>query len=734
MGLRQAFRRRSNDARWVVGALALLLVVFSGLFVFLLRSRGLEARLSENRVLLFALWYANVVLILALLFVLLRNLFKLLVERKHRILGSKLKTKLMATYIGLSLGPVVLMFFFAYQLLEGSIERWFNVPLQQVVQTAHTVAETYLRRIEADNLRAASQVMDDLLRLGTDDLARNSSEVNQRLQQQLETAGLDMISVYEGTDFLVAVVSPQTGIADLPEPEWNFLRRTMREGQATRVQALTGVEGRLMVAAQARQVDPERPQLIVVVASVLGTPLSNQLAELITAYQSHQQLVVQKEEIKASHLLLFLMATLLILFASSWVGLYLARRVTVPIQALAAGMRRIISGDLQHRVEVDADDELGVLVDAFNRMAAELERNRELLERGNRELVAINQRQAEERALIAAVLQNVPAGVVSLDRDGRVFSSNGAARAMLRQRKDIRGATAAEAWADPERGKLAALLEETPQERGTSRQLQMLLQGEWKTFEVTVTPMLDGDGRFNGQVIVLEDLTELIKAQKLAAWSEAARRIAHEIKNPLTPIKLSAERLLRKHRQGHEDLGQALEDSVAIIGREVDTMQSLVDEFSRFARMPQPQPTKLDLAKLLEETLRLYEGLKEGVEIRCRLEPEAREAVADPEQLKGALINLLDNALEATEAPGSVEVSAEQRDGVLQIHVADTGCGISPEDKKKLFLPYFSTKGRGTGLGLAIVHRTVSDHYGRIRVEDNKPSGTVFTLELPAPS
>jgi two-component system nitrogen regulation sensor histidine kinase NtrY len=241
-----------------------------------------------------------------------------------------------------------------------------------------------------------------------------------------------------------------------------------------------------------------------------------------------------------------------------------------------------------------------------------------------------------------------------------------------------------------------------------------------------------GDGgTAGGQVLVLEDLTELIKAQQLAAWNEAARRIAHEIKNPLTPIRLAAERLLRKHRQGDPGLGEAIEQGVEIIVREVLTLQGMVDEFSRYARMPRPRPEPVDLSRLVGDTLSLYRNVKPGVEIAAAVDAALPPARLDGEQIRRVLINLLDNAVEATDAPGRVTVAARKDNGHLEIQVADTGRGIPPEAKEKLFLPYYSTKGRGTGLGLAIVHRIVADHQGTIRVEDNVPRGTVFTVELP---
>jgi two-component system nitrogen regulation sensor histidine kinase NtrY len=294
---------------------------------------------------------------------------------------------------------------------------------------------------------------------------------------------------------------------------------------------------------------------------------------------------------------------------------------------------------------------------------------------------------------------------------------------------DLLGQPLEQAWQDGERSKLLQLHRKA---RGrTRREVQLRLGGEWKTLEVGISPIDDPQGKATGHVIVLEDLTELIQAQKLATWNEAARRVAHEIKNPLTPIRLSAERLLKKYREGDPALGQTLEDGVKTIVREVASMKQMVDEFSRFARMPRPQPTEVDLEQLMRETLQLYRDVKPGLELAWTVTSEARHARFDQEQLRGVLINLLDNAVAATPVPGTVDVRALGRNGSVVLQVADSGPGIADEAKEKLFLPYYSTKGRGSGLGLAIVHRVVTDHGGTIKVEDNRPTGTVFTIELP---
>jgi two-component system nitrogen regulation sensor histidine kinase NtrY len=710
-----------------------LLAALTGMYYLSQRSRDLPSELVANRVLLFVLWYINLTLILAILFVLLRNLFKLVIERHNRILGSKFKTKLVATYIVLSLIPVLLLFAYGSRMMRGWIDRWFDEPaMQQVATQGHSVAQELLRQIEEARTRDARSILRQVEALDFLE-TQNRPELQRRMRELLEEMELDSVAVYDRTSFVHAVVDPQSGLADLPEPGERLLIDAMRNNQSMRMLGVGGSEERLMLTAVAGQEHTDQPLPVIIAGSLLDPEIATASRQLIQAYQGFRQLEVSKDRIEAGYVLNFLMVALLILLASSWAGLYLARRITVPIQALAEATKQISEGDLDVQVDVDADDELGVLVHSFNSMTAELQRNKELLEESNLELVSSNQRLADERAVISAVLQNVAAGVISVDEDGFVLTCNGAAQQMLLQKEgDVVGKPVDEAWPDPERQKVAQLFHREPGTSGQITQpLRMLLRGDWKIFEAKVTTMRDPQGRHGGRVMVLEELTELVKAQQMAAWSDAARRIAHEIKNPLTPIRLSAERLLRKHKQKDDDLGAALEEGVEIITREVETMKSMVDEFSRFARMPQPRPADTELGTLIDETLNLYQDIKPGIQVEARIEETAKNAWLDGEQIKRVLINLLDNALEATEPPGSVAVTASKSNGALRLSVEDSGRGIPPEEKGKLFLPHFSTKRRGTGLGLAIVHRIVSDHHGTIRADDNQPSGTVFTITIP---
>jgi len=727
--LRQKLERRSRDARWVAAALGALLVLLTFVYYLVQRGRDLPETLVTNRVLLFVLRNVNAILILVILFVLARNLLKLWLERRSRALGARFKTKLVATYIGLSLIPVLALFFFANELLQGSIDRWFSPSLRSVLEGSATIAQQIQEEAARRNLRDATR----LARLVQDQdlaVAEARAATVRRLAGWRQELGADFLALYEETELVQAVVDPGSGLEDLPEVRRAFLLAAAETGRAEQTLVPAGGRGRLVLAGAAGIRPAGGRRNVVVVGTLVDPAIAATSEELIQNYQSYRQLEVQKGQFKASYLLMFVLVTLLILLISSWLGLYLARRLMAPIEALAEGTRRISTGDLDHRIQVAADDEMAAVVDSFNRMTGELARNRALIESNQRELVAANRTLAEERALVGAILENLAAGVLALDAEGRVLAANGAAERMLRQsEEELVGRPLREVWTDSERARLAALLD-APAERQPA-QLSLVLGGERRTFEVKTSDLPGAPGEPAGRVLVLEDLTELIKAQKLAAWTEAARRIAHEIKNPLTPIRLAAERLRARHRQGGADLAELVEPSVDIIVREVTTMQGLVDEFSRYARMPGPQLAATRIDRLIGEVLALYRGVKPGVEVRAEIAGDPGEAWIDPEQIRRVLINLIDNAVEATEPPGAIVVAAARRGDALEIAVADSGCGVAAEDRDKLFLPFFSRKGRGTGMGLAIVHRIVSDHAGTIRVEDNPPRGSVFRVELP---
>lgn len=714
----------------VVTALLVLLALLVAFYYLIQRSRGLPDELVSDRVLLFALRNLTILLIAGVLFVCGRYIFKAWLEDRAGHLGSRFRTRLVLTNIGLALLPVAALTFYAYELLQSSVERWFSPTLRVVLEQAGAVAETSIGLVEERARRDATQLARLLAGVELGDPAARE-RLDALLREQRELLESDYLGVYLDTEFVHGVADPRRGLSDLPEPGRDLLRQAIEKGAASRLLPTGGGSGRLVLAAAIGRATPGAPRPVAVSGVLFPPALAGSSERLLEAYQRYRQIEVQKRDFKTSYLLLFFTVALLILFSASWVGLHLASRVMGPLEALEEGTRRIREGDYEQLVEVPANDEMAVLVDSFNRMTSELKRSREAVEHSHRELREANRRLAEERALVAAVLESVAAGVVSVDGDGVVLTCNHAALAMLHQRREtLIGRRLEEAWADPERAKLARLAAHAPAGVEGATELRLVLDGEWRTFEAKASELRDAAGLVTGRVLVLEDLTELERARKLAAWSEAARRVAHEIKNPLTPIRLAAERIVAKHRQGSPDLGETLEEGAETIVTSVTRLQAMVDEFSRFARMPQPQPRMISLASLAGELLPLYAGIRPEVEVRAAV-PGDLELYADPDQLRRVLINLLDNAIEATEGAGEVVIAGHDLGERVAIEVRDGGRGIPAEQREKVFLPFYSTKGRGTGLGLAIVLRIVADHNGVIQVADNTPAGTIFRVELP---
>jgi two-component system nitrogen regulation sensor histidine kinase NtrY len=464
--------------------------------------------------------------------------------------------------------------------------------------------------------------------------------------------------------------------------------------------------------------------------------LEARLRGISQAFQEYKQLKLLKNPIKGIYILLFLLMTLIIVFSATWFGLYLARGITEPIQKLAEGTREVASGNLRYKVEVRADDEIGILVDSFNRMTGDLAASQSKLEETNRDLQAKHNEVEQRRRYTETVLATVATGVVSIDPGGHVTTINGAAERMLGvSAARIQGQSAALTFRSPEYAEIAGLIQRMGRVRDgmVDREVHLRRAGHSVALLASATALKGPEGAYMGMVLAFEDLTELLKAQRLAAWREVAQRIAHEIKNPLTPIQLSAQRLRRRlSGERSEEEKRLLEEATSTIIQEVDGLKQLVDEFSRFARMPALTLRPTDLGRLLEGLVVLYRDSYPSLSIKADFSPDLPSLEVDPDQIKRAVLNLVDNAVEAVGQTGEVVLQTVWLAEVerARIVVADDGPGIAPEDKEKLFVPYFSTKATGMGLGLPIVHQIVTDHGGTIWVEDNPPHGSRFVIEL----
>jgi two-component system nitrogen regulation sensor histidine kinase NtrY len=445
------------------------------------------------------------------------------------------------------------------------------------------------------------------------------------------------------------------------------------------------------------------------------------------------------------YLSLFLMMTLMILVSATWTGLYLAKRITRPVQLLAAGAREIGAGRLDHRIEPETRDEFGSLVEAFNTMAGELAASQRKLERSRLDLERKNLQLDERRRYIETVLERIATGVVSVGADSRIETINTAALRLLDLGADVVGHSATDAFDREDLKPLEALLSrmQTASRETAAQEIALVRQGRELHLAAAATPLQGEDGSFAGAVLVFDDVTPLIRTQRVAAWRDVARRLAHEIKNPLTPIQLCAERMRRQFSSAPPSARELVEECTTTIVGEVESLKGLVDEFAQFARMPTPRAIPSDLTALLNDTLALYNGLFREIRIERRLADGLPPVRLDVEQIRRVVINLVDNAVEALGGPNAaprpngdqpmiaVETRHDAGNGVVRLTISDNGPGIPLADRDKLFMPYYSTKRRGSGLGLAIVRRIIAEHGGNIEAADGTPTGTVFTVELP---
>jgi len=730
-------RRVKTNRLVVVGVLALV-VVLTAVYTLLQKTDDFSWQYVTNTVLFSFLGIVNVILILSLLVILFRNLIRLLVERHRNILGSRFRTKLVFTFLGLCLIPALLLFVAAVSIIERSVDRWFSTPVERITDNARLVLDALYDDHKRRNAEFAADSAADLMK--EEGLLGSRPRMLKAMEDALRARHIDVVSIHLAGEEPLVVANPRIPVNSLKPVPAEILREGF-EGRVFSWQDALG-PGQL-VTSGAPMLGPDGT---VIGVSVARTYVPGDTAALTTEIASHvdnyRQLRLQRTNIKRVYKWGFGLITLLILVSATWVGFYLARGITVPIQMLAEGTREVSSGNLDYQVTLEAGDELGILVDSFNRMTRDLKLGRQTIEMSHRELQQRNRELDERRRYIETVLESIPTGVISLNDLGRVTTINRAARRILRidTEQDVKGLMFHELLGRESLAEIRSViarLMESPG-AGLTREFHVGIEGQPLSLSATFEPLDpdhdSGQEAGRGLLIVVEDITSLIKAQKVAAWREVARRMAHEIKNPLTPIQLSAQRMLRKWRASAPDLGEAVEEGTRVIVREVKALKSLVDEFSGFARLPAVTPTRADLHQIIDAAVGLYQGTHQDVSFARHYDEGLPDASIDTEQMKRVFVNLIDNALEAMGRRGAISIGTHYAAAaqVMTVEVADDGPGIPPEDKEKLFLPYFSTKKRGTGLGLAIVNRIISDHNGSIRVEDNRPRGTRFIIELPA--
>jgi two-component system nitrogen regulation sensor histidine kinase NtrY len=666
----------------------------------------------------------------ALTVVLGRNLLKLYAERRQGVAGSKFRTRLVVVSLLLSFLPVIAMFWFSYGLMNRSIDKWFSQPVEEV--RADTAAMSallfdYAGQNAASEAQSIAQTEEFQRTFASGDFAEAADELREH------------IPTLQG-GFVLALKNGKAEASVNVPALWSDIKDRFPVEQALRGEHphfRWGQTDYLVAAATLKGG-------VVLVAMPLPPKFAQTAKQIQDSQQRYFELAAKRKLFRRTYIGYLLLLTVVVLFASTWLALLLSKLVIRPVAALAAGTEAISKGQLDYRVDIRATDELAELVQSFNSMAEQLESSRHQIEASSRDVGVANEALERRRQYIETVLESLPTGVISIDAARRVTLANAAfSRMFYLERSEylspatlanlpLREVIPADVLAD-----LEPLLRRADRMGITAANMELALPGAQLNVAVTVSA-LSHAAEGLGYVLVFEDLSDLLRAQKQAAWREVARRVAHEIKNPLTPIALSAERIHRHLARGTAPDSASLEvirTCAETIGNAVETVRRLVDEFSVLARFPASRPQPASLNTLVESALIMFNGRLEGIHVRTDLAHDLPPVMADPEAIKRAVANLVDNAAEAMQHALMKEITIStslvaSRDAV-ELAVSDTGQGVSRDVKERLFLPYFSTKQRGTGLGLAIVSRIVEDHRGSIRVEENKPVGSRFVIELP---
>jgi two-component system nitrogen regulation sensor histidine kinase NtrY len=689
----------------------------------------------SNTILMFILININLLLLILLIFLVFRNLVKLLYDRRRRVMGSRLRTRLVVAFIALTLLPTTVLFFVSISFITTSLEFWFKVPVEQALERSLLVGRRFYRHIGDENKFYLERIAYQIKARKLIEPSRDK-ELSRYLQIAQRSFNLHGVEVYAPNASRMSMAMAQE-LSSLPMgvvPADHLQKKLDPEGVRTYSEKVFYGELVRTVGTVPFGSSYPEAEAFIILTVFIPSDLSENMDFISRGFEEYQQIKLLKKPIQITYLITLSIVALLVLFCAIWFGFYLAKTITIPLKDLADGTLRVAGGDLGFTIEPVADDEIGSLVTSFNQMTRDLRISREQLELSARKLQEQNAEIEERRRYTEIVLKNVSAGVITLDAAGCITTINKSAQRMLHlmpeqvlnrsyrtllkgQHLDFVGEIM---------GGLAA-----SQTDAVEFPLRLSVEGRIRSFLTHLNALKDDAGKPMGIVMVFDDLTDLEKAQRMAAWREVARRIAHEVKNPLTPISLSAQRLQRKYSEQIDN--PVFDECTQTIIDHVDLIRNLVNEFSSFARFPTANLQPGDLLPIVEETIALYrEGLPD-VSFDLHVPDVIPQINLDRRQIKQALINLVDNAISAVKEKGAISIALAY-DPILRrvrIEVADDGQGISDEDKTRLFEPYFSTKKAGMGLGLTIVNTIVADHNGMIRVQDNQPRGAKFVIELP---
>ncbi len=717
--------------------LIFIILVTVGILTFIetrITNFGSDFPLSST-ILMFILINTNLLLLLALLLLVFRNLAKLYYEKKNNIFGSKLKTRLIAAFIVLALLPTTVLFFFSIHFISTSTAFWFNAPVEQTLDSSLAVGQRLYEYLEEKNeffaKRAAFQIESRKL------MDKKNRKKLTRYTQVIQRAfDLHAVEIYtpdakrvslalanELTDQHFGLLTSNE-LINMPKGALsNTISQNIKNGECLRT-----------ITAVPFGADPKKASAFISVTTMVSPKLSDNLKAILKGVEEYNQLKLAKKPAQISYYIALSIVAFLVVFCSIWFGFQLAKSITIPLMKFAEGTQRVTDGDLNYQIDFETDDEIGTLIKSFNSMTKELAAGRQQIALSGHMMKQQNIELEKSRQYIEIVLKNISAGVIAIDNIGTITTINKAAEAMLDidshaiLKKNFREILKNDYL------KIANKIYDQVSQGDQTIEfpLSATIAGVPKHFSINFNLLKNDLGEDIGAVLVFDDVTQLEKAQRIAAWREVARRIAHEVKNPLTPIKLSAQRLKRKY-------GNQIDDTVFTscadtIVEHVDMIRNLVNQFSAFAKFPDANIAQCKIENIILETIALYRESLENIQLISKFGEDIPILKLDHQHMKQAFINLIDNAVHAVDKDGIIliDVTFDEILKIVRIEINDNGKGISDMEKTRLFEPYFSTKKSGMGLGLAIVQSIISDNNGVIRVQDNKPKGAKFIIELPA--
>jgi two-component system nitrogen regulation sensor histidine kinase NtrY len=710
----------------VIGAIIILLIVLFFAIEFFIRESQEFSPTRLTNVLLSSLQIIVLLLGLILFFVLGRNIVKLYLERKRKVVGAHFKIKLVTFFIALSFIPTLLLFVFASDFVSRNIEQWFQTPLDKLLDDTKSVAEGFTLSTEELAYHNAQQLSRAII-AGRLINPENRPALRDFIRDKLTEYRLDEIGIFLDEEELFSYINPNMPLQDYRDLKANIVKRAQLGEEFRSIEPMGSGE---MIRRGVSFNIPSVGSVLVTTGKFLPQNYAEKMGNIASYVQRYRQLKTQKNPVKSFYLMTLVFITILIIFAASWIGFHLARGITVPIEKLAQATREVSRGNLDVKVEDPASDEIGTLIDSFNQMIFDLKTGQASIAQKTFELEG-------RKRYIETVLNNINTGVLALDAKGAITTMNPSAREMLGLAdRDVVGKSTRDILGSAKYAELLRNIDWGMRNRYKLADREVTItDGQVTHLALALSPLKQTDGEFSGLIVVLDDLTQLIKAQKIAAWKEVAQRVAHEIKNPLTPIQLSAERIIKNLQRSEPGHREVIEEGARTIIQEAGTIKSLVDEFSNFARMPKVDLRSADLHEILDQTLALFKGIFTDIEFEVAYAPDVPAPVrADPEQMKRAIINILDNAIDAMNKKGKIQIRTafDPESRRVNIEITDSGPGIGADDKPKLFLPHYSTKKKGMGLGLAIVNQIIRDHDGSVDIENAKPHGAKFTIQIPA--